>query len=86
MIYSRTQQPKDVAEQAQLALYNFYAAANKLSKEHGFGGLHHLTICVMDGEFRVEWQHEMPGSDVCQKIEPWGNLSFIPQGSNANPL
>ena len=44
MIYSRSQEPKDVAEAAQLALHTFYTEANKLSKQHGFGGLHHKAL------------------------------------------
>lgn len=88
MIYSRPQQPRDVAEQAQLALYNFFVAADQMSKDAGFGGLQRLDIQVVDGRFAFNWVHgpRHGTTDRGSKIEDWSDLPFLPKDRNANSL
>jgi hypothetical protein len=88
MIYSRQQPPRDVAEQAQLALYNFFTAADKMSKDAGFGGLQRLDIQVVDGQFSFSWWHgsRRATTDRGSKIEDWSDLPFLPKDPNANSL
>ena len=83
MIYSKSTQPKslDAAEQAQLALYNFFKAANKMSIDGGYGGLQRLDIQVVDGAFSLSWAHgpRHQTTERGSKIENWADLPFIPK-------
>jgi hypothetical protein len=88
MIYSRQQPPRDVAEAAQLALYNFFTQADKMSKNAGFGGLQRLDIQVINGQFSFSWAHgpRHQTTDRGSKIEDWSDLPFLPKDRNANSL
>jgi hypothetical protein len=83
IISSRPQTPRDVVEEAQLALYNFFMAADKVAAECGDGGVQRIDIQVVKGQFSFSWSlgHDRFHTTFSgQKIEDWSDLPFLPPG------